>query len=116
MRNTTSSAVGAASGSFNGSWFYIGNMTKATIMAVASDAGSSGAVTVEVSNDASPGGPQMPFTPSVYVALASPSVTVSGTTVAVSSPFDICYQWMRLVYTRSAGSTGVVTANFAAHD
>jgi hypothetical protein len=116
LRNSTSTISGAATGDVTGDWFYIGNMTKATIMATASDAGTSGSVKIQVSNEASPGGPQMPYTPTIYLELASPSVSVSGTTVGIASPFDLAYQWARLKFTRVAGTTGTVTALFAAHD
>ena len=116
MRNTTSNIVGAATGDVTGDWFYIGNMSRATIMATATDAGTSGSVKIQVSNEASPGGPQMPYTPTIYLELASPSVSVSGTTVGVASVFDLAYQWARLKFTRVGGTTGTVTALFAAHD
>jgi hypothetical protein len=116
MRNTTSSIVGVATGNVTGDWFYVGNMSKATIMATATDAGTSGSVKIQVSNEASPGGPQMPYTPTIYLELASPSVSVSGTTVGVASVFDLAYQWARLKFTRVGGTTGTVTALFAAHD
>jgi hypothetical protein len=116
MRNTTSSIVGVATGDVTGDWFYVGNMSKATIMATATDAGTSGSVKIQVSNEASPGGPQMPYTPTIYLELASPSVSVSGTTVGVASVFDLAYQWARLKFTRVGGTTGTVTALFAAHD
>lgn len=116
MRNTTSNIVGAATGDVTGDWFYIGNMSKATIMATATDAGTGGTVKIQVSNEASGSGPQMPYTPTIWLELASPSITVSGTTVGTSSVFDLAYQWARLKFTRSGGTTGTVTALFAAHD
>ena len=116
MRNTTSSVVGAATGDFTGDWFYVGNMSKATIMAVASNGATAGAVKLQVSNEASGSGPQMPYTPTVYVEMASPSAGVSGTTAVVTSVSDLAYQWARLVFRWSAGTTGTVTALFAAHD
>lgn len=118
MRNTTSNVTGAATGDFTGDWFYIGNMSKATIMAVATDAATTGAVKLQVSNEASPGGPQMPFTPAVYVELSAFSASVSGTTAVVTSVTDLAYQWARLVFRWTPGppTSGTVTAMFAAHD
>ncbi len=116
LRNSTSTMSGAATSDFVGTWFYIGNMTKATIMAVGDGASVGGSIKLQVSNESSPGGPQMPFTPTVYVELASPSATISGTTAVVTSPVDLAYQWARLVYRWAPGSSGVATALFAAHD
>ena len=116
MRNATSNVTGSTASDFTGDWFYIGNMTKATIMAVGDTAGVGGSIKLQVSNESSPGGPQMPFTPTVYVELGSPSATLSGTTAVVTNPADLAYQWARLVYRWSPGSSGVVTALFAAHD
>jgi len=85
LRNSTSTISGAATGDVTGDWFYVGNMTKATIMATASDAGTSGSVKIQVSNEASPGGPQMPYTPTIYLELASPSVSVTLSSPALRS-------------------------------
>jgi hypothetical protein len=117
MRNATSSITGSTSGGVTGDWFYIGNMSKASIISkVVGDGAAAGTVSLEISNDAAPSGSIMPFTPSISLALATPTITVSGNTTLATTVFDVAYQWARLVFTRSAGSGGVITVEFAAHD
>ena len=40
-------------------------------------------------------------------------VTVAGNGTLVATPVDIAYQWMQIVYTRSAGTGGVVSATIS---
>lgn len=117
MRNATSSITGSTGGSVTGNWFFVGNMSKASIISsVTGDGAAAGTVTLEISNDSAPSGSMMPFTPAVSLALATPTITVAGNTTLATAVFDMAYQWARLVFTRSAGSGGVITVEFAAHD
>jgi hypothetical protein len=84
---------------------------------VTGDVTASGSVTFEVSNETSTGGgSMMSFTPTITKALASPTLSVSGNTTLITSITDISYQWMRVVYTRSAGTGGVLTVLVSGHD
>jgi hypothetical protein len=117
MRNTTSSITGSTSGSVTGNWFFVGNMTKASMISkVAGDGAAAGTVALEISNDSAPSGSMMPFTPTISLPLATPTLTISGNTMLATTVFDMAYQWARIVFTRSGGSGGVITVEFAAHD
>lgn len=117
MRNTTSLISGSTSGSVTGNWFFVGNMTKASIISnVTGDGTAAGTVSLEVSNDSAPSGSMMPFTPAISLALGTPTITVSGNSTLATTVFDMSYQWARLVFSQSAGSGGVITVEFAAHD
>lgn len=117
MRNTTSSITGSTSGGVTGNWFYVGNMTKASMISrVAGDVAAAGTVSLEISNDAAPSGSMMPFTPTISLSLATPTLTISGNTTLATTVFDMAYQWARIVFAQSAGSGGVITVEFSAHD
>lgn len=117
MRNTTSVITGSTGGSVTGDWFFVGNMSKASIISnVTGDGAATGTVALQVSNDAAPSGSMMPFTPAISLSLATPTITVAGNTTLATAVFDMAYQWARIVFTRTAGSGGVITVEFAAHD
>lgn len=69
---------------------------------------AAGTLKVQVSNDVvkSPS-----FPPTHWVDLASATVSVSGAGVVIIPKTEVCYEWMRLVYTKDT-STGspVMTA------
>jgi len=117
MRNTTASATGTADATFSSNWFYIGNMSKFSVITSVSGATSpAGTVYLLVSNEAAPGGSQMPYTPTVYQAQPSYSYGVTGNGTSVSTVYDCAYQWAQLQYSRTSGSGGVIQVQFAAHD
>lgn len=118
MRNFTANLVAATSGSAASAWFPVGEMAKFSAMtSVAGDNTAAGTVTFEVSNETSTGGgSMMSYTPTVYQALGAPSLTISGNGTVLSSITDLSYQWMRIVYTRSAGTGGVLTVLVSGHD
>ncbi len=118
LRNFTANLVGATDGNLSTDWFPIGEMLKfSAISNVTGDVAAAGTVTFQVSNETSTGGgSMMSFTPTIGATLASPQITVAGNTTLITSVTDICFQWMRIVYTRSAGSGGVLTVTVSGHD
>jgi len=118
LRNFTATLSAATDASAATEWFPIGEMLKFSAMSnVAGDGTASGSVTFEVSNESSTGGgSMMSFTPVVTKALVSPTLAVSGNGTLITAITDLCYQWMRIVYTRSAGSGGVLTVLVSGHD
>lgn len=118
LRTFTANLTVSSASSGASDWFYVGEMAKISLIVNTSgDNTAAGTVTVNVSNDtATGGGSMMSFTPTVSVALGSPTVTVAGNGTLVATPVDISYQWMQIVYTRSAGTGGVVSATISGHD
>jgi len=118
MRNATVVVSGATDSSVSSAWFYVGNMTKISVISnVSGDVAAAGTINLNVSNEpSSGGGSMMPFTPTISKTLTSPAITVSGNGTLITSVTDICYQWMQIAYTRSAGSGGVLTIHLASHD
>lgn len=117
LRNFTAKLVGATDGNLASDWFPVGEMLKFSAMSnVAGDNTASGTVSFEVSNETSTGGgSMMSFTPTITKALST-TVVVSGNGTLLSSLVDVSYQWMRIVYTRSAGAGGVLTVLVSGHD
>lgn len=118
LRNFTATLAAATDASAATDWFPIGEMAKfSAISNVTGDVAAAGTVSFEVSNETSTGGgSMMSFTPVVTKALAAPQITIAGNTTLITSITDICYQWMRIVYSRSAGSGGVLTVTVSGHD
>jgi hypothetical protein len=118
MRNFTANLLGSTGSSLATSWFPVSEMAKfSAICSVVNDGAAAGTVTFQVANETSTGGgSMMSFTPSVSVSLAAPTFTVAGNTTQISSVTDISYQWMRIVYTRSAGSGGTISVQVSGHD
>lgn len=118
MRNSTVVVTTATDNSVSSAWFYVGNMTKISVISnVSGDVAAAGTINLNVSNEPSSGGGSlMPFTPTISKTLVSPAITVAGNGSLITSVTDICYQWMQIAFTRSAGSGGVLTIQLSAHD
>jgi hypothetical protein len=118
LRNFAVKLVGATDTSLATDWFPVGEMAKfSAISNVTGDVAAAGTVTFEVSNETSTGGgSMMSFTPTITKALSSPTLTIAGNTTLITSITDLSYQWMRVVFTRSAGSGGVLTVLVSGHD
>lgn len=71
---------------------------------------STGAVKIQVSNDVV--NPTEPMgTPANWVDLPSASSTISGAGTTLIASTEICYQYIRAVYTHNNGSAGTITVN-----
>lgn len=118
LRNFTANLTASTDASGSSDWFYVGEMSKISLIVNTSgDGAAAGTVGVKVSNDtATGGGSMMSFTPTISIALASPSITVAGNGTIIVTPVDIAYQWMQITWTRSGGTGGVVSATVSGHD
>lgn len=67
-----------------------------------------GVVKVQVSNDEGSSIP-IPFSPTNWVDLPSISVAISASGNFLIPKFDLCYNYVRIVYTKTSG-TGSITA------
>lgn len=72
---------------------------------------ASGTIKFQASNDF--GNSLAGTVPANWVDIPSASVTLSAVTVAIIPKIDLCYQWIRIVYT--SGGTGSVTVRMKAH-
>lgn len=75
---------------------------------------ASGTAKLQYSNDiVDPSTP--PATPTNWNDIPSATVTLTGTAGAFALPkVDLCYAWVKLVYTHNNGSAGTVTVNLKA--
>lgn len=67
-----------------------------------------GVVKVQVSNDEGSSIPQ-PFSPTNWVDLPSATIAVATAGQLLIPKFDLCYNYVRIVYTKTSG-TGSITA------
>lgn len=72
---------------------------------------AAGTLKLQVSNDA-PVGPQYEPTaqPTNWNDIPSATVTISAAGTLLIPKTDVCYDWIRVVYTRSSGA-GTITVN-----
>lgn len=77
-----------------------------SVTAVFSDATASGTLKVQISNDKSLTAGLLPeqFVPTNWVDLSGASATVASGANAIIPKIDLSYQYMRMVWTRSAGA------------
>lgn len=73
---------------------------------------ATGALKFQASNDPAiiAGGAQ----PTNWTDVASQTVTIGAAGTFLIPKFDICYNWIRLVYTKNNGSAGTVTVQINA--
>ncbi len=104
MRNSSKIILSAANVSANSSVLDVNGVYGITVIGIFSDAASTGTIQLQGSNDVSDAGTQMPFVPTNWANIPSGSVAVTaGGVVAVEKP-NLCYQWVRAVWTRTAGA------------
>lgn len=75
---------------------------------------STGALKIQVSNDIPNPVESVPgVIPTItnWADLSGVTVTLSAAGVFIIPKFDICYEWIRLVYTKNNGSAGTISAN-----
>jgi len=81
-----------------------------SVLAVQGDTTAAGTVKLQASNDYVAGANTGSFSPTNWVDVANTSQTVaSGATVLI--PYtQICYQWVRVVWTETTPGTSTITA------
>lgn len=104
--NATSSAVTVSSSAVDAS-----QMIKLSVQVAFTDAASAGTLKIQSSNDHNRYSSNLPgtFTPTNWSDISGASVVVAGGATSVIAPIDACYQWIRLVWTRTGGA-GTMTA------
>lgn len=73
---------------------------------------AAGTLKVQASNDTRPGALPSQVTPTNWSDIPSATVTVTGAGTYLIPKIDICYQYIRLVYTNTG--TGTIAANLKA--
>lgn len=82
----------------------------ASVQVSFTDAAAAGTLKIQVSNDQCGfGNLAADFTPSNWNDLSGASVVVAAGATSVIAKQDMCWRWMRLVWTRTAGA-GTFTA------
>jgi hypothetical protein len=85
-------------------------MVAGSVQVVAVGAGTpTGALKIQASNDA--GSALSGASPTNWTDITSQTVSVAGAGTYLIPKVDLCYQWIRVVYTKASG-TGTITANF----
>ncbi len=102
MSVTALSAVNAATDGAQASSPILTEFTFAFSIMTISTGSPVGVVKIQVSND------DTIHTPSHWVDLASSTTAVSSATTYLMPKTEICYNWLRVVYTKTSG-TGAVT-------
>lgn len=69
-----------------------------------------GTIKMQASNDFDNSADLDSFSPSNWVDVASATATVTAATAFIMPKTDVCYQWVRFIFTASGG-TGALTAN-----
>ncbi len=85
------------------------NLFSCSVQASAVGAGAAGTLQLQASNDEPVGAG---IVPSNWSNITSATVTISGAGAFLIPKTDLCYQWVRLVYTNSG--TGTISVIFKA--
>lgn len=110
MRSNSYTAIAGSTGSsLTSAPIPVSQMTQfSVIVSVTGDVTAAGTVTIQASNDVGTGFPVTESTPSPWVTLPGVSAAVSGNGQVLIPITNVAYQYIRVVYTRSAGSGGVI--------
>src|ERR1019366_9962307 len=82
---------------------------RASFMVFSTNAGDTGNIQLQTSNDFPVGLPANQFQPSHWTNLGSPVVIVGGGTAMVTYQ-ELCYEYLRIVFTSTNGAaTGFIT-------
>ena len=92
----------ATAGAQPGTPIYIANCVSMSIQSV-STADGVGTIKVQVSNDS------VKDSPTNWTDLASATIAVTAASTLILAKTEVCYQWIRLVYTKTSG-TGTLNA------
>lgn len=80
----------------------------ASAQAVSTGAGADGVLKFQASNDNPVSGSGQ--VPTNWSDIASATVSVSGAGSFLIPKIELCYQWIRVVYTNGGGGTGTIAA------
>ena len=86
-------------------------VTQCTVIASVTGATSPvGTLELQASNDQAPGFPTSSFVPTTWVTLATTAVNGDGSYQIAYT--NVAYEWLRVVYTRTSGTGGIIKATF----
>jgi len=117
MRNTNITILsGADTGNVTGSSIDANQLVSASFQVVTGDVTAAGTVKIQMSNDVCGyGNVAANFTPTNWTDIASASVAVASGVAA--NPIVInqmCFRWIRAVYTRTSGGSTTITVQMNA--
>lgn len=104
MRNASITILSAANATANSSVIPTNGIYGMSLIGVFSDVAATGTIKLQGSNDLAVAGTEMPFTPTNWADIPSGSVAVTAGGVVVVEKPNLCYQWVRAVWTRTAGA------------
>lgn len=109
MRNLNSVALsGSATSAVNSPKVDAGQLYVASFIATFTDSASAGAFKVQASNDiCAYGNISQDFTPTNWVDIPSATATVTAGAAAVIRISDLCFRWIRVVWTPTAGGGNI---------
>lgn len=84
------------------------NLFSCSVMGVATGS-AAGTIVLQASNDDFVSGAETPIN---FAAITGATVSVSGAGTVIIPKLDVCYQWLRIVYTNTG--TGTISVVFKA--
>lgn len=116
MRNTNAIILSADNtASSNGSAIDANQMVSASFQVVNGDVSAAGTVKIQMSNDLDSNGNMSPFVPTNWTDIASASIAVaSGVAANPIVISQMCFRWIRAVYTRTSGGSSTISVKMNA--
>jgi hypothetical protein len=111
MRNSQVQILSAVdTATATGSSYWVGQIVSASFCPVFGDTTAAGTVKIQCSDDVPTGAPQS-FTPTNWSDIPNATSTiVAGVGPAIVVP-NMCFGWIRAVYTRTGGGSTTVVVN-----
>lgn len=118
MRNVNCVVLSANdTASHNGAAVDSNQLVSASFQAIFGDSSANGTVKIQASNDiynARYNYPEGTFTPTNWVDIPSATATVTSGASVIITITNMCYRWIRVVYTRSSGGSTTIIVNMDA--
>lgn len=92
----------------NGSAIRADQLYAASFVAIFSDVAAAGTVKLQASNDKPQSGSLAPFTPTNWKDISGASATVVAGVAPIIPKTDLCYQWIRVVFTQTNPGIGTI--------
>lgn len=117
MRNVCVNILSATdTASHNGSAVPSNQLVSASFQAYFGDDTAAGTFKIQASNDFSISGTQMPsaFTPTNWVDIPNASVSITSGGSALITIANMCYQYVRAIYTSDSGGSSTINVEMNA--
>lgn len=112
MRNAVVTVLSAPdTASATGSGFNVNQAVSASFVSVFGDATAAGTLKIQASNDFPIAGELAPFTPTNWADIPNATSTAVAGVAPTIVIANMCFQFIRLVYTRTGGGTTTVSVN-----